>query len=397
MRKWMAGVLLAGFFALPGGVTGQEIPVLAPIQGSAADISESPAVTENLQESSPGPRLFFSTEYILWWLREGRLPATLTTSPQSSQGLIGQPGTQVLYGDDRLETRHDDRFNGLRLTLGYWFDDAQSFGIEGNAFFLERDSTYFKATSDGSTLLARPYLNPDGSAASYIIAGLAPSGLQSGAFVGYSRIQLYGQEANVVLSLIKSDAFRLEALAGARFLEMQDRTELTSSGSLLSDPAILFGVTDQYKTSNAYYGGQAGLRGEWTSGRWSLEFRGEIGAGVNDEQVRAFGSTTYATPFERIVTPTGLTVQASNTGTFDKTAVNTVSELDANLAYQITPHFQLFAGYTAIIWDGALRSGDQIDPVVNTSPGTPPARPMIPFKEDLFWAQGLNAGLRFSW
>jgi hypothetical protein len=190
---------------------------------------------------------------------------------------------------------------------------------------------------------------------------------------------------------------RVEVLGGARFLQMQDRTELTSSGNSLADPGIVLGLTDQYKTSNAYYGGQAGLRGEWTRGRWSLEFRGEIGAGANEEQVRAFGSTVYATPLERIVQPTGLTVQASNTGTFDRTAVNMVSELDANLGFRITSHFQLFAGYTAIFWDGALRSGDQIDPVVNTLAGTLPARPLIPFKDDLFWAQGLNAGLRVSW
>ena len=97
------------------------------------------------------------------------------------------------------------------------------------------------------------------------------------------------------------------------------------------------------------------------------------------------------------MTPTGLTVQASNTGTFDRGAVNFVSEAGVNVGYQLTRRVRLSGGYTFLLWDGVLRSGDQIDPVVNTNAGTAPARPSIPFKDDVFWAQGLNVGLTLSW
>jgi hypothetical protein len=351
---------------------------------------------ESIQDATPAPRLVASTDYLLWWLREGRIPAILTTSSQASQGVLGRPDTQILYGDDRLETRHGDQFNGIAIKLGYWFDDTQTLGIEGKAFFLERDSTHFIAVSDGSTLLARPYFNPDGSPASVIIAGQSPTGPRDGAFVGYSRIELFGQEANLVAPLVTGDTVRLEALAGARFLQMRDRTDLTATGHLLPDQATLFGMEDHYRTGNAYYGGQLGLRGEVASGRWSLELRGEVGLGGNDEQVRAYGFSVFQTPTERIVTPTGLTVQASNTGTFNRVAVNMVSEANFQLGYRLTRHIQLLAGYTMLLWDGPLRSGDQIDTVVNTHPGTSPAQP-ISFKEDLFWAQGVNAALAFSW
>jgi len=348
-------------------------------------------------DGAPGPRLVATTEYVLWWLREGRMPAALTTSSQGSGGVLGQPDTQTLYGDDRLETRHGDRFNGVRVTLAYWLDGVQTVGIEGNAFFLERDSTHFKATSDGSTLLARPYYNPDGSPASAIIAGQAPTGMRDGGFVGYTRIELFGEEANLVAWLWRSDFFRLEALGGARFLQMRDRADLTATGTSLPGNATLFGLEDHYRTENAYYGGQVGLRGELTRGPWSVNLRGEIGLGANEEQVRAFGDSIYQTPTQRLVTPTGLTVQASNTGTFNRTALNMVSEVDFNVSYQLARWVKVFGGYTFLFWDGPLRAGDQIDLVVNTSPGTPPPRPAIPFKEDLFWAQGLNLGLEFSW
>ena len=50
-------------------------------------------------------------DYLLWWLKRGGVPAILTTGPAGSQGILGDRGTGVVYGDRRLETRHDDRFN----------------------------------------------------------------------------------------------------------------------------------------------------------------------------------------------------------------------------------------------------------------------------------------------
>lgn len=383
MYKAPSALLLAVFLAWP--VAGAE-----PAQATAEDSEAAP-------QSAAGPRLLVSADYLLWWLREGRLAPTLTTSSQASQGLLGQPDTRTLYGGDRLETRHGDRFNGVRVTLGYGLDDGFGCGVEGNAFFLERDSTHFKATSDGSTLLALVYENPGGSPASSIVAGQAPTGLRNGGFVGYSRVELFGQEANFVAPLFIADGFRLESLGGARFLQMRDRTDLTATGRTLPDQATLFGLEDHYRAGNAYYGAQAGLRAELSGAWWFVNLRGEVGLGADVEQVRAFGATLFQTPTQRVVTPAGLTVQASNRGTFHRTALNGVSEVGVNVGCRVADCVRVYAGYTFLLWDSPLRSGDQIDPVVNKVAGTPPARPAIPFKEDLFWAQGLSAGVEFSW
>jgi hypothetical protein len=387
--KSFGALLVAALLAGTAAADPAEPLAPAAVPAPSPEDGALPVVGDSVPAA--GPRLLVGVEYVLWWLREGRMPATLTTSSQASRGLLGEPDTRILYGDDRLQTRHGDRFNGVRLTLGYWFDDAQTIGVEGSGFFLERDSTHFKATSDGSTLLARVYENPDGSPASTILAGQAPDGPHSGGFVGYTRVELFGEEANLVAPLLVNDGFRLEALGGARFLQMRDRTDLTAAGHLLPQQTTLYGLEDHYRADNAYYGGQVGLRGTASRGRWFLNLRGEIGLGGNVEKVRAFGSTLFQTPTERLVTPTGLTVQASNTGTFDRTALNMVSEVGLNLGYRITERVQVFGGYTFLLWDGALRSADQIDLVVGGG------RPTIPFKSDLFWAQGLNAGLEVSW
>jgi hypothetical protein len=391
MSKLFPAVLLACLLAAPAEAAGPTES--APL----AEDTLVPVGGEIVQDGPTDSRWLVDVDYVLWWLREGRLPPTLTTSSESSRGLLGQPDTRTLYGGDRLETRHGDRFNGLEASLAYWLDDARDIGVEATAFFLERDSTHFKAISDGSTLLARSYENPDGSPASAIIAGQTPTGPRDGGFVGYSRIELFGEAARLVAPLYATGCWRLDALGGARFLQMRDRTDLTASGHALPDRETLFGLEDHYRVENAYYGGEVGLRGQLTAGRWSLQVHGDVGLGANVENVRAFGQTIVQTPAERLATPTGLTVQPSNRGASERTEVNLVSEVGGRVGYRVTHWAQVFAGYTFLLWDSPLRSGDQVDTVVNLHPGTAPARPAIPYKEDLFWAQGLNGGVEFSW
>lgn len=342
----------------------------------------------------PGPRILFGVDYLNWWLREGRVPATLTTSSRASQGQLGQPDTQILYGNQRLPTRHNDEFAGVRGTLDWWFNESRTFGFEMNAFFLERDSTHFKAISDGSTLLALPFAQTDGSQGSYIVAGQAPSGPRNGQFVGYSRIELFGEEANFMAMLLRTENFRLDALAGARFLQMRDRTDFTSTSRSLPSQSMLFGVEDHYRTANAYYGGQLGLRGELIYGRWSLTSRAEIGLGGNDEKIREFGYYLVQSPTSRGVTPVGLTVQANNTSTFQRTDLNMVTSADLNLRYRFSKHVSISGGYTFLLWDGPMRSGDQVNTVINNNPGAPPS---VLYRRDVFWAQGVNVGLTLTW
>jgi len=361
-----------------------------------------PAIAE-LCEEAPADRWYLGAEYLVWWLREARLPPALTTGSVASQGVLGQPDTRILYGDDRLETRHDDRFVGGRLTIGYWFDPQQTLGIEGRAVFLERDSTHFAESSNGSTLLALPYVNAlNGSLQSVVIAGLGPRGLLSGGYNGYSRVEFFDQELNLITPLYDAPGLRLELLAGARFLEMRDRTDLTASSKVLPAAAVVLSSEDHLRAHDFFYGGQLGLRGEVTRGRWFVNARAEVALGGNDEQERNFGQTVFASPFQRITTPGGLFVQPSNTGTFDRTVVNGVYEVNLNAGCCIYGETRLFVGYTLLMWDSPIRSGDQVDTVVNPTQFSGgslvgPARPGVPFREDFFWAQGVNVGLEFRW
>jgi hypothetical protein len=380
----------------PGGIA---VPSCTGPLGSTTSGTEAEPVCG---EQIPADRWYGRAEYLIWWLREGRVPGVLTTSSPAFQGIPGRGDTKVIYGDDRLPTRHDDRFVGTRFALGYWLDEGHTLGIEAGGFFLERDSTYFKAVSNGDTLLARPYINAlDGSPASEIIAGPGPEGVRNGGFNGYSRVELFGQEVNFVVPLTRGACFRLDLLAGARFLQMRDRTDLTATGRLLPDQSTLFGLTDHYRADDQFYGGQVGLRGEYTLGRWFVNLHGKAALGGTEQTVRAFGDRTFQTPTTKVVQPYGLTVQPSNTGTFHNADIDFVSEVGINAGYRLTRHLDLFAGYTFLAWLNPVRSGDQVDLVVNPNQGTGPpggpARPAIPFREDFFWAQGVNVGLDLHW
>jgi hypothetical protein len=369
---------------------------------TAEPVAETPFVAESAEELPAPVRLYGSVEYLYWWLREGHIPPLLTTSSFASGGLLGQADTRVLYGDDRLETRHGDRFIGARPQLGWWLDDAHSLAVEGSAFFLERDSTYFKAVSDGSTLLARPYISAlDGSPASEIIAGPNPAGLRNGGFNGYSRIEFFGEEANLIGNVLEGAADRLDVVAGARFLQLRDRLDLTATGRLLPDQTTLYGLTDHFRVANAFYGGQVGLRSHHQWGHWDLDFRGTAALGGNVETIRTFGDRTTQTPLQREVLPYGLAVLPSNAGRFQRTAVDALYEFGVNVGYRLGEHVRIFCGYTFLLWDSPLRAGDQVDLYFNPNQlagaAGGPARPAIPWRDDLFWAQGLSVGLEFRW
>ncbi len=393
----LTSALLMGSSLSAQGQPSDDLPASVPVSldsGPCADpVSIDPAPLVPCQES----QWSLSGEYLVWFLRQGHIPPLLTTSSYASLGRLGQPDTQVLYGDQSLQTRHDDRFVGTRLTFD-WLNAEQTWGLEARAFFLERDSTHFKAVSNGSTLLAIPYYDArDGSSTSAIIAGPTAAGIRDGAFVGYSRIELFGEEGNVVIPLQTQGALRWGMLLGARFLQMRDRFDLTAAGHLLPERAILYGLDDHLRVHNGFYGGQVGLKSEYTLGRWLFNARGTVALGADDQLVRAYGDRIYHTPQARTVTPYGLLVEPSNAGKFRRTAVDMVSEVGVNMGYQLTHHVSLFAGYTFLYWNNPLRAGDQIDTTINPGAGTPPARPARPYKSEPFWAQGINLGLNLCW
>jgi hypothetical protein len=121
-------------------------------------------------------RLVLGAEYLLWFARAQDVPPLLTTSSPGFNGIIGQGDTQVLYGNTAAtNTQH----NGARFSAAYWLNDL--WAIDGNVWFLAKNSGGFSADSTRYPTLARPFVSANtGANFSQLVA--AP-GLATGAAV----------------------------------------------------------------------------------------------------------------------------------------------------------------------------------------------------------------------
>jgi hypothetical protein len=335
-------------------------------------------------------------EYVVWWIRRGYIPPVVTTGPAGSQGILGQPGTSIVYGDERLETRHNDRFIGGRFFIER-VDRSAGIGGELRAFFLERDSTY-RTIKPVTNLLALAYQDAAGQPASEVFAGEHPTrGLLSGGFVGYSRIELFGQEGNVIVPLTDGcgeNRWKIDVLAGGRFLQMRDRYHHTATNRNVNPEtgfesgAVLTGVIDNIRIANAFYGAQLGLRAEAAFGNWWVNGRVSGALGVDQQRYRAWGTRTFATPAQRTETPGGLFLTPQTSGEIQRTHFDAVGETAVNAGWKVTEHLEFFFGYTLLVWADPLRAGDQLQPRQGAG---------VPLKGDTLWAHGLNLGAQLRW
>jgi hypothetical protein len=356
-----------------------------------------------------GP-IYARGEYLLWWVKGDSVPPLVTTSPSTvarpQAGVLGQPDTTVLFGDERLNDRGR---SGGRVVLGWWLDPCAR--IEGDFFILGQANTGFDQTSSGTPILARPFFNlGTGQQDSNVIA--FPGQLQgrvtateSSAFLGAG---LHATHNLVCADFCEDRHCRVDFLYGYRYLRLKEA--LTVSGATTSiDPAgpaplgTSFSSTDSFATSNNFNGADLGLMAESRCQRWCLTTIGRLGIGATSEHVTINGSSTVMLPGGAATTsPGGLLALPTNIGSYQHSGLAVVPELELKLGCDCTPNLRLTVGYDLIYWSRVVRPGGQIDTLVNTSQasgrplvGTP--GPLFAFHESDLWVQGLSVGgeLRF--
>ena len=241
-----------------------------------------------------------------------------------------------------------------------------------------------------------------GAAKSYIVAGASPNGDLVGGINVYSRIELFGQDADAMWLFVREENWNLAALVGGRFLQMRERLDLTATSRVLPDQSVLIGLTDHFHTFDKFFGIQTGLAAEARLfDRLSVSARGTVALGVDDQIIRIQGDRVFHTPLARTTQDFGLFALPSNRGSHERGAFDTVWDTSFSLSYEMTRHLTLRGGYSLLVWNNPVRPGDQITPV-NLSQVAPgglvgPAEPHVPWKSDLFWAHGANIGLELRW
>jgi hypothetical protein len=377
--------------------------VVAPAVPSAPQM---PCGVECFPAGPPfGGRLYGSAEYLLWWIRDAPIPPLVTTSPVASQGILGLPGTTVLFGGQNANL---DERGGGRFALGYWFDPCCTWAVEGSFFFLGERAGRFGATSDQFALLGRPFFNLNtGTEFSEIVTD------PNRAFGGIGILlpsQLWGYEANLRKNVCRGCGGYFDLIGGFRYLDLHEGVNILEMGTVLPGggpfAGSMFSVFDTFNTRNQFYGGNLGAETELRRGRWFVNLRGKVALGVNHQTVSIVGGQAITAPDGTVSRfRGGLLALPSNIGTFKRDDFAVVPEAGINVGCQIIGGLRAYVGYTFLYWTDVLRPGNQIDRVLNVNqipnfmPGPPSnqIRPVVPFRDSNFWAQGINFGLEWRY
>jgi hypothetical protein len=351
-----------------------------------------------------GGRFYAGAEYLYWWIRDTRVPPLVTTGPVASQGILGMPGTMILLGAKPLD---NEERSGARFTAGYWLDDCRTLGLEGSFFFLADRSVPFRFSSNQFPLLARPFFNLN---AGTEFAQVATSpGVATGSVTTELRSQLLGADANLRYNLYCGCSYRVDLLAGFRYLDLEESLDITEDLTALPGRSVPAGthiiVADHFGTRDQFYGGQLGAVAEFRRGKWFLDLKTKVAIGDTRQTIDIRGNQVITAPGGMQSTFTGgLLALNSNIGHFQRDSFSIVPEVGLNVGYQFTDHLRAFVGYNFLFWSDVVRPGDQIDRGLDVTripnfgvPATPLAqpRPAVPFKETGFWAQGINFGVEF--
>ena len=351
-----------------------------------------------------GCGIYGRAEYLYWWVRGSATPALVTTSPentpQASAGIL--PEATVLFGGQRLNTSGR---SGGRFTLGYWFDPYQTVSIESSTLFLGSNTQKFVASSGGTPILARPFFD--------VLTNVQDANLIAypdvviGTINAYSTSRVVGTELNLRRSLCCDCGYRLDVLAGWRFLQLAEGLSIaTNSTSIQRDSTVPigtnFGILDRFTTRNNFNGGQIGLNSQHSDGCWTLDLLAKVAIGGVGQNVGINGSTTVTQPGDTPASsPGGILALGTNMGSYHRSRFAVLPEFGATLKYQFNPVWRVSVGYSLLILTNVVRPGDQIDTRLDPDQFPPPITttatyPKFIFNDSDIWIQGVNIGLEAS-
>jgi hypothetical protein len=375
------------------------------IADTAEDAEELEAMTRRK------PRIWVRAEYMIWWIKAASFPPLVTSGDFADPipGALDSVNTNVLLGGTGMD--YFDRKGG-RFSAGWWLDDEQTWALEASYFFIAGRSINRRFVSPGDPVLATPFFNVNtGSPDSSIVTF---PGITSGQVAVDAPSFLQGAEVNVTAALWQTERFRLEGLAGFRYVNLSEGLHITETSLVTLAPQYValfpfdgntITVSDSFDTHNHFYGGQIGTRAELYHKRWTLSILTKLAMGVSHETVSIRGFTGIDTQPVTAVNA-GLFAVSSNSGQFSRNTFAVVPEVGMNLSFQLTDHLRIFAGYTFLYWSNVARPGDQVDTSVNPNlvptsmtfgAAGGPVRPTFAFRGTDFFAHGANLGIELKY
>lgn len=385
----------------PSGKTASTIAVgtaLLAAWAGTASAADLPLVAKAPPKAADPMPFWVEIDALGWSVKGDRPPALLTTSPAgtplAAAGVLGQPTTSVLFGNDAV---NQDWRPGGQLRAGTWLDPQHGKGLEVSFFDLQDRSSGIATNSGANAILARPFFNTTTGAQDALL--VAFPGLATGAATVSETSRLLGAGALYRQEVGAWGGQRISALIGYRYLHSSDRLSIATATTA---GGVSFGVTDQFNARTDFHGIDFGLAGETTLDRWTLEWRGKVALGANLSSAQISGLTSTTTGGVTTTVPVGFLALSSNIGSTSRTRFAAVPEVALKVGYRMAPQWRLVAGYDLVYWTDVQRAGGLIDTTVNpnlvppTAPGGP-ARPGPQQNTSPLLAQGFSLGVRYDY
>jgi hypothetical protein len=401
--------------------TGSQLtPTAAASPNGATVAGDEDYLGLSLPLSPPG-QFWARADYLMWFTSGMKLPPLVTTSPAGTPvnqaGVLGQPGTTILYGND---TVGNDGRSGVRTTVGMWLDCCHQWGIEFDFFTLGEQDNNFEASSNGDPILARPYFDVTGGTGTQSRQLVAYPGISTGT-IGVNVTDGF-QSAGVDFthcicccescccdtcndpcnpcSIPSLFGCRTDLLVGFRYFRLNDSTDIYENDTLTQLPSTNIMVQDNFTAKNEFYGTEVGLRTTLYRGRWSLAIAPKIALGANHETVDIDGTTVVTSGSSTVRYNNGVLAGPTNSGTYQRDAFAVIPQLNLEIGYQLTRCWRAFVGYDVLYWGDVVRSGNAIDLTVDSRNVPPNTGGGLPFpayygNTTAFWAQGVNIGTEF--
>jgi hypothetical protein len=378
--------------------------VTRAILAIAVMLLASAGVASGQTPGADAQRFSTSAEYLLWWAKDS--PAS---PPLLSTGTLGDSDFSAVLGGRSYDLGAQQ---GGRFTASYRL--TPDWTIEGIGFFLPQTSvtkTVSSTGEPGSVRLVAPYFRVDEARETRLtianptdFSGNARESLRSG---------MEGAELNVARKMATGTGWRVDVLGGFRYVRLQEQLSFSASSVGLEAPDV-FMPTDVFAVDNKFYGGQVGVKADYTWGAWFAQATAKVALGVMRESIDISGSLV-TNDFNDLGTPQvfvgGIFALPTNIGHHRRDRFAVVPEAGLKVGYRLTSWASVFAGYTFLYASAVVRPGNQVDRALNATqsltvqaPQSPPptlvlqgeARPAVRFRESDFWVQGLSAGLSFS-
>ncbi|HEY1187335.1 MAG TPA: BBP7 family outer membrane beta-barrel protein, partial [Gemmata sp.] len=205
-------------------------------------------------------------DWLFWGFRKTPVPVLVATgNPNLPNPAIPGRGNFTPLG---AGPRDLGQFNGVRLTVGHWFDRDGEFGAEFSGFVFGREGSALTFSDrTGSPVVSSPVIGITGAPAAY---DFAFPGRFTGALAVQTATQLYAGEANLLHRWYGNGRVSFDTMLGYRYLQFNERIDLlgrttnlgavgTFNGGLLPQGVTVL-TWDSFRGTTEFHGGQIGGR-----------------------------------------------------------------------------------------------------------------------------------------